>query len=201
MSGCDWSGCHPLLIEYHEREWGVPLFDDRTHFEFLMMEALQCGLSWTIVMKKRQIFRLCFDNFDSEAVAAYGEDDVQRIINTEGMLRSLPKIRAVIGNAACFNRIRQEFGSFSDYIWSFTDRKAVLYEGHGEGRVPVSNGLSDRISKDLKRRGFKFLGTVTVYSYLQSCGIINDHGSECGCYKRIVSSFPTVELPADNEKF
>lgn len=200
MSYCDWSGCHQLLIDYHDTEWGVPLHDDRMQFEFLMMEALQCGLSWTIVMKKRQIFRICFDNFDYDKVAAYDEADIERIMNTEGMLRSLPKIKAVIHNAKCYIKIREEFGSFSSYLWGFTDGKTILYDGHGEGRIPVSNGLSERVAKDLKKRGFKYLGKITLYSHLQACGIINDHGSDCPCYKRIVGNYPTVSLPPDNER-
>ena len=198
MSGCDWSGCHPIVSEYHDKEWGVPLHDDVKLFEFLMLECLQCGLSWETVMKKREIFRECFENYDFEKIACYGEDDIERIMNTDGMLRSLPKIRAVINNAARYIEVRNEFGSFSNYIWSYSDGKVIIYD-RGDRPVPPSNGLSERMSKDLKKRGFKYLGAVTVYSFLQSCGVINDHGHDCTCFKRIVASYPTVILPPDNE--
>jgi DNA-3-methyladenine glycosylase I len=188
------------VTEYHEKEWGVPLFDDVKLFEFLCLESLQCGLSWETVMKKRMIFRSCFDDYDYEKISLYNETDIARIMNTEGMLRSLPKIKAVINNAACYIKIRKEFGSFSDYLWAFSDKKVILYDGHGNGRIPASNGLSDRIAKDLKKRGFKFVGSVTVYSFLQSCGVVNDHSSDCACYQRIVNAFPTVNLPIDSEK-
>ena len=198
MSGCDWSGCHPIVSEYHDKEWGVPLFDDVKLFEFLMLECLQCGLSWETVMKKRQIFRECFDNYDFERIARYTDADIERIMNTKGMLRSLPKIKAVINNAARYMEIRNEFSSFSSYIWSYSENKVIIYD-RGQGRVPPRNGLSDRISTDLKKRGFKFLGPVTVYSFLQSCGVVNDHGHDCPCFERIVSTYPTVTLPPDNE--
>lgn len=198
MSGCDWSGCHPIVSEYHDKEWGVPLHDDVKLFEFLMLECLQCGLSWETVMKKREIFRECFENYNFDRISCYGEDDIERIMNTDGMLRSLPKIRAVINNAARYIEVRNEFGSFSNYIWSNSDGKAIIYD-RGDRPVPPSNGLSERMAKDLKKRGFKYLGAVTVYSFLQSCGVINDHGHDCPCFKRIVASYPTVILQPDNE--
>lgn len=201
MSGCDWSGCHPIVQEYHDNEWGVPLFDDVKLFEYLCLESLQCGLSWETVMKKREIFRKCFDGYDYEKIANYGDDEITGIAETEGMLRSIPKIKAVINNASCYIKIRTEFGSFSNYIWGFSDWKTIVYEGHGQGRVPVSNGLSEKIAKDLKRRGFKFIGAVTVYSFLQSCGVINDHGCDCECYKKIADKYPMAKLPSDKEKW
>lgn len=200
MSYCNWSSCEQLLIDYHDNEWGVPLFDDEKQFEFLMMEAMQCGLSWTLVMKKREIFRDCFDGFDFKKVADYDEKDIERIYNTPGMIRSLPKIRAVINNARCFVAICEEFGSFCDYLWGFTNGKTVLYNKHAEGFIPVSNGLSDDISRDLKKRGFKYLGSVTVYSHLQSCGIINDHSKDCPCYEKILALNETVTKRRDREK-
>ena len=192
MSSCDWGFTFEAMREYHDKEWGVPLHDDLKQFEFLMMEAMQCGLSWTLMMKKRGIFRSCFDNFDYRKIAEYTEDDIERIINTEGMIRSRKKIEAVISNARCYIAMIEEFGSFSEWLWSFSDGKTILYTGHGEGDIPVSNGLSDKIVKELKKRGFKYLGTVTVYSHLQACGIINDHGKDCPCYKRINDNWPTV---------
>ena len=192
MSSCGW-GLDPVNKKYHDTEWGVPLHRDQKQFEFLMMEVMQCGLSWGLMMKKREIFRKCFHRFDYDKVASYTERDVERIMNTEGMIRSKRKIEAVINNAKCFRQIRKEYGSFSKYLWSYSDGKTILYTGHERGEVPVSNGLSDEISKDLKKRGFKYLGTITIYSHLQACGIINDHGSDCPCYKRIVGKYPTVK--------
>ena len=191
MPYCDW-GLDPVNMKYHDEEWGVPLHDDRGQFEYLMMEVMQCGLSWGLMMKKREIFRVCFDNFDFDRIAAYDESDIERILNTDGMIRSRRKVEAIIHNARLFQKIREENGSFSDWLWAFSDGKTILYNGHEKGDIPVSNGLSDRICRELKRRGFKYLGTVTVYSHLQACGIINDHCDECPCYKRINGSNPTV---------
>ena len=189
-----------LLIKYHNEEWGVPLHDDQKQFEFLMMEVMQCGLNWNMMMEKREIFRTCFENFDYDKVAEYGEADIQRILDTPGMIRSCRKIEAVINNARCFQQIREEYGSFSDYIWNYSGGKTILYNKHADGWIPASNGLSERISKDLKKRGFKYMGEITVYSHLQACGIINDHGSDCPCYRRINDSHPTVNKRRDKEK-
>ena len=199
MGHCDWALSDERNRKYHDTEWGVPVHDDRQMFEHLTLECLQCGLSWSLMMKKREIFRRCFENFDCEKIAAYGEEDVRRILDTEGMLKSERKIRAVIGNARCYREIREEFGSFCAYLWSYTAGKTILYEGHAEGKIPVSNGLSDRISRDLIKRGFKFVGAVTIYSHLQACGLINDHASDCPCFHRINENYPTVNLPPDGE--
>lgn len=192
MAYCNWDSTSELNIQYHDTEWGIPLHDDRMQFEFLMMEVMQCGLNWNMMINKREIFRSCFDNFEYDRIADYNDDDIQRIMETEGMIRSRRKIEAIIGNARCFQKIREEFGSFSEYLWRYTDGKTILYNRHEEGYIPVSNGLSDTISKDLKRRGFKYLGTITVYSHLQACGIINDHDKDCPCYKRINDNYPTI---------
>jgi len=199
MAYCTWGEVNSLMREYHNREWGVPVHDDRTQFEHLMMEAMQCGLNWKMMLDKREIFRACFDQFDYDKVAAYDEADVERIMNYPGMIRSRRKIEAVIGNARCFQKIREEFGSFSEYIWDFAGGKTILYHKHADGWIPVSNGLSERISRDLKKRGFKYLGSITVYSHLQSCGIINDHDRTCPCYARINSRYPTVSRRRDRE--
>ncbi len=200
MTYCDyWDEASEINIRYHDEEWGVPLHDDCRQFEFLMMEVMQCGLNWNMMMQKREIFRNCFDGFDFDKVAQYGEADIQRILVTEGMIRSRRKIEAIISNAKCFQLIRNEFGTFCNYLWGFSDGKTILYNGHAEGWIPVSNGLSDRISRDLRKRGFKYLGPVTVYSHLQACGIINDHSKKCPCYARINKSHPTVRQLPDAE--
>ena len=200
MAYCNWGTDLDILIAYHDTEWGVPLHDDRGQFEFLMMEVMQCGLNWTMMMKKREIFRSCFDNFEYDKIAKYTEEDVDRILEVPGMIKSRRKIEAIINNAKCFQKIREEFGSFDSYLWAYSDGKTILYNKHGDGYIPVSNGLSDEISKDLKKRGFKYLGTVTVYSHLQACGMINDHGSDCPCYKRINAAHPTVRKRRYKEK-
>ncbi len=155
MGHCDWALSSDAMRAYHDNEWGMPVRDDRQMFEHLTLECLQCGLSWGLMMKKREIFRQCFENFEYDKIAAYGEEDVQRIMNTPGMLRPERKVRAVISNARCYQKIREEFGSFCAYLWGYTGGKTVLYDGHAQGRIPVSNGLSDEISRDLKKRGFK----------------------------------------------
>ena len=199
MSNCAWADMNEANRIYHDTEWGVPVHDDQQMFEHLSMECLQCGLSWDLMLKKREVFRRCFADFDFDAVAAFGDADVERILNTPGMIRSLRKVQAVINNARCYQQVREEFGSFCDYIWGFAGGKTILYQGHAKGAMPVSNGLSARMSKDLKKRGFKYVGPITVYSHLQACGIINDHDQDCPCYQRIVAAYPTVTKRRDHE--
>ncbi|MBR1443106.1 MAG: DNA-3-methyladenine glycosylase I [Firmicutes bacterium] len=192
MGYCNWDFSSEENKKYHDEEWGMPMRDDRGQFEFLMMEVMQCGLNWNMMIKKRDIFRSCFDNFQYEKIAEYGDSDIERIMNTEGMIRSKRKIDAIINNAKCFMQIRNEFCSFSNYLWRYSNNKTIVYNKHPEGFIPVSNGLSDDISKDLKKRGFKYLGTITIYSHLQACGIINDHDANCECFKKIVDKYPVV---------
>lgn len=184
MERCRWADGDPLLEKYHDTEWGMPLFDDRLHFEALSLEVMQCGLSWMTVLRKREALRAAFSDFDPAAVSKYDSSDVDRIIRAENVIRSERKIRAVISNAKAFLRIQDEFESFSRYIWSFTEGKVMRYPEHADGNMVARNELSDTISSDLKSRGFSFLGSVTVYSYLQSVGIINDHMSYCFCYAK-----------------
>ena len=199
MGYCTWAGMNEANQIYHDTEWGIPVHDDRQMFEHLTLECLQCGLSWDLMLKKREIFRECFCNFEYDCIATFGDEDVERILNTEGMIRSPRKVQAVINNARCYQKVREEFGSFCDYIWGYSGEKTILYQGHEKGPIPVSNGLSDRISKDLKKRGFKYVGAVTIYSHLQACGIICDHDPECPCYQKIVASHPTVRKRRDKE--
>lgn len=186
MERCQWCECNEKMRKYHDEEWGVPLYDDRKQFEFLMMEVMQCGLNWNMMIQKREIFRKCFENFDFDKISEYGESDVERILEVEGMIRSRRKIEAVIHNARCFQKIRAEFGSFSSYLWSFTEGKTYVYLEHQTAGVPASNELSERISKALKKRGLKYMGPVTVYSHLQACGMINDHRSSCFRYQELL---------------
>ncbi|MBQ1915786.1 MAG: DNA-3-methyladenine glycosylase I [Selenomonadaceae bacterium] len=188
------------MKKYHDEEWGIPVHEDLKQFEHLMMEVMQCGLNWNLVLQKREIFRQCFDGFDFDRVAGYGEDDIQRILAVPGMIRSRRKIGAVIHNAGCFQKMREEFGSFSDYLWAYSEGRTILYHRHELGEVPASNGLSDIISKDLKKRGFKYLGSITVYSHLQASGIVNDHSADCPCYQRIIDQYPTVRKRRTKER-
>lgn len=203
MGYCTWAGMNELNKVYHDTEWGIPVHEDRKMFEHLILECMQCGLSWDLMLKKRDVFRKCFDDFDFDRIAEYDDSDIDRIMNTEDMIRSPRKIAAVINNARCFRKVREEFGTFCDYLWAYSDGKTILYTGHNKdiAKIPVSNGLSKRISKDLKKRGFKYVGEITIYSHLQACGIINDHDEDCDCYKRINEQYPTVNKRRDKEVY
>lgn len=186
---CQWCQSNDLDLNYHDAEWGIPLHDDQKQFEFLMMEVMQCGLSWNLMLKKREIFRQCFDGFDYRKVAEYDEEKVQEIMETPGMIRSSRKIHAIISNARIFQEIIKEFGSFDNYLWGYTEGKTLVYKSHQTQWV-ASNELSDQISKDLRKRGFKYLGSITVYSHIQACGMINDHEERCFLYKQICENYP-----------
>lgn len=181
---CSWCCDNGIMQKYHDEEWGTPLHDDQKHFEFLMMEVMQCGLNWNMMLKKREIFRECFDHFDYQKIALYDEAKIQKILEIDGMIHSVRKIKAVINNAQCFLRIIQQFGSFDQYLWGYSNGKMKVYRSHQAGYPVTSNPLSDKISKDLKQYGFKFLGSITVYSHLQACGMINDHHPDCWKYAK-----------------
>jgi DNA-3-methyladenine glycosylase I len=200
MQRCNWGNVSEKMICYHDNEWGIPVHDDRKQFEYLMLEVLQCGLSWNLMIEKREIFRACFDGFDYERISNYTEQDVERILAYPGMIKSAGKVKAIINNAGCFMSIREEFGSFDNYLWKYSGGKTILYMGHQKGNIPAQNGLSGRISKDLKKRGFKYLGPVVVYSHLQACGMINDHTEDCFRFEIINRQCETVRKRRDNEK-
>ncbi len=189
MERCKWCCDNGIMQKYHDEEWGIPLHDDRKHFEYISMEVMQCGLSWTLMLKKRDIFKKCFDNFDYEKIALYDETDIERILLTDGMIRSKAKISAIIGNAKAFLSIIDEFGSFDSFLWSFTDGYTYIYLNDKDLHV-AKNELSEKISAELKKRGFKYLGPVTLYSHLQACGIINSHSSDCFMYDGLVKNNP-----------
>lgn len=174
---CSWANGDPLLERYHDEEWGVPLFDDRKQFEFLTLEVMQCGLSWMTVLRKREAMRAAFDGFDPERIAAYGEEKIASLLENPAIIRSEKKIRATVSNAARFLELRRQEGSFSKYLWDFVDGLPQRLPEQERGG-PVSE-LSDRVSADLKRRGFRFLGSVTVYAHLQAAGVIDDHEDSC----------------------
>lgn len=180
MKRCFWvDEKSEIYTKYHDEEWGVPKFDDRELFELLILESFQAGLSWITVLKKREDFRKSFDNFDVKKIANYDEMKVNELLQNPRIIRSKGKINATINNAKIFIKIQKEFGSFSNYIWNFTDRKVIK---NTTGERIVSSPLSDEISKDLKKRGMKYVGTVIIYSYLQAIGIIDDHDKDCFKY-------------------
>lgn len=182
----------PFYLPYHDCEWGTPVHDDRDHFMYLLMESMSCGLSWKLMLQKRDIFRDCFAGFDAGTVAAFTDNDVERIMDTPGMIRSPRKIRAMISNAQAFVRVQREFGSFDKYIWGFTEGRSLIYPSHQKEWV-VRNELSDRVSADLKKRGFKYVGSIIIYSHLQAIGIINDHRHYCFRYKQLLPNCTIAE--------
>lgn len=180
MKRCFWVDENSQIYkDYHDNEWGVPKYNDRELFELLILEGFQAGLSWITVLKKREAFRKAFDNFDVNKVADYNENKVNELLQNEGIIRSRGKINAAVLNAKIFIQIQKEYGSFSKYIWGFTDGKIIK---NTNNQFEVSTPLSDKISKDLKKRGMKYVGTVIIYSYLQAIGIVNDHETDCFKY-------------------
>jgi DNA-3-methyladenine glycosylase I len=176
---CAWCGNDALYQEYHDTEWGVPVYDDQKLFEFLLLECFQAGLSWITVLRKRNNFKLAFNDFDYKKIATYNETKIQELLQNEGIIRNKLKVYAAITNAQLFMQIQIEFGSFSNYLWKFTSGKPQINQPKTLKDVPATTPLSDAISKDLKKRGFKFVGSTVIYAYLQATGIVNDHVSNC----------------------
>jgi DNA-3-methyladenine glycosylase I len=176
---CKWCVGIPIYEKYHDEEWGVPVYDDQKLFEFLILETFQAGLSWITILKKRENFRLAFDNFNYSKVALYSEEKIQELIQNTGIIRNQLKIRSAVSNAISFMKIQEEFGSFSNYIWGFVDGKPVVNYPKILKEVPATTPLSDAISKDLKKRGFKFVGSTVVYAHIQATGMVNDHVEDC----------------------
>jgi len=177
---CTWCGSDPLYIKYHDEEWGKPVYDDKTLFEFLILEGAQAGLSWITILRRRESYRKAFADFDVEKVAKFDEKDVERLMQDEGIIRNRLKVNGAITNAKLFIGIQQEFGSFSNYIWGFLpDKKPILNQVEKMGDVPARTEISDRISKDMKKRGFKFFGTTICYAHMQATGMVNDHLINC----------------------
>lgn len=179
MNRCSWVNDNPLYIRYHDEEWGVASYDDGYLFEMLLLESFQAGLSWECILNKRENFREAFDNFDYNKISKYDENKINELINNKGIIRNKLKINAAINNSKIFIKIQKEYGTFSKYIWSFTNNKIIIHNGV---KLYTRNSLSDRISEDLKKRGMKFVGTVIIYSYLQAIGVIDDH--EIDCFKK-----------------
>lgn len=179
LKRCDWCGTDPLYIKYHDEEWGRPVFDDKTLFEFLILEGFQAGLSWITILRKRENFRKAFDNFDYTKIANYSDQKHQQLLLDEGIIRNKLKVKAATTNARAFLEVQKEFGSFSRYIWGFVDGKPIINNFTSMEEIPASTPLSDKISKDLKKRGFKFVGSTIVYAHMQATGMVNDHITNC----------------------
>jgi len=172
-------------ITYHDQEWGVPVHDDRIHFEFLILEGAQAGLSWATVLKKREGYRSMFAGFDPAIVASYGEKKISEILAFEGVIRNKLKVRSAVTNARCFLDIQNEFGSFDRYVWRFVGGEPIINNWKNLSEVPASTPESDKLSKDLKQRGFKFVGSTIMYAWMQACGLVNDHTTDCFRYQEL----------------
>lgn len=182
---CAWCGNDPLYVEYHDTEWGVPIFNDDKLFEFLILETFQAGLSWITVLRKRENFRKAFDHFDYKKIAQYDEKKFDSLLQNEGIIRNKLKIKATITNAMAFLEVQKEFGSFSKYIWQFIDGKPIKNKYNNMAELPANTVLSDTISADLKKRGFKFVGSTVVYAHMQATGMVNDHLTSCFRYNEV----------------
>lgn len=176
---CAWVSDDPIYIDYHDNEWGVPIYDDRLLFEFLILEGAQAGLSWLTILKRRENYRLCFDYFKAEKIANYDANICKKLLGNSGIIRNRLKIQSVITNAQAYLAVKQEFPTFSDYIWQFVDGKPIQNQWSSYDQVPVSTVMSDKMSKDLKKRGFKFVGTTICYAFMQAVGMVNDHLTCC----------------------
>jgi DNA-3-methyladenine glycosylase I len=182
---CDWPGNDEQMRKYHDEEWGVPVLDDKTHYEYLVLDAFQAGLSWKTILHRRKGFKKAFANFNYKKVAAFTKKDVTRLMKDEGIIRNRAKIEAAVSNAKAFMDVQKEFGSFNRYIWQFVNYKPIINKFKFSYEVPASTKESDAMAKDLKKRGFKFCGTTICYAYMQAAGMVNDHLTSCERYKKL----------------
>ncbi|MBD0830965.1 DNA-3-methyladenine glycosylase I [Aestuariibaculum sediminum] len=182
---CGWCVGDPLYEAYHDEEWGVPVYDDATLFEFLILETFQAGLSWITVLRKRENFRKAFDNFNYKTIALYKEDKINSLLEDSGIIRNKLKIKATVTNAQAFIKIQEEFGSFSQYIWKFVDGTPIKNKIQNYKNAPATTAISDQLSKDLKKRGFKFVGSTVMYAHMQATGMVNDHEVNCFRYHEV----------------
>lgn len=187
VTRCAWAGSDPLYVAYHDLEWGVPVHDDRLLFEFLILEGAQAGLSWSTILKKRENYRAAFDGFNPDVIARYDQAKVEDLLNNPGIVRNRRKIAATIGNAQAFLNIQDEFGSFDAFIWHFVDGTPIQNAWRSLAEIPANTPISDRMSKELLRRGFKFVGTTICYAYMQAVGMVNDHTVDCYRYPQLSS--------------
>ena len=186
MKRCPWCENDELYIKYHDEEWGIPVHDDKKHFEFLILEGVQAGLSWITILRKRENYRVAFDNFDPVKVAEYGDKKIDQLLNNSGIVRNRRKILASVNNAKRFLEVQKEFGSFDRYIWNFVNDKPVVNSWKSISEIPSKTKLSDEISKDLKKRGFKFVGSTIIYAHMQAIGLVNDHIVSCFRYNQLI---------------
>jgi len=184
---CEWCGTDPLYVAYHDKEWGVPIKDDNTLFEFLVLETFQAGLSWITVLRKRENFRKAFDNFNYRKIAGYDQEKIDSLLEDAGIIRNKLKVKATVTNAIAFMEVQKEYGSFSKYIWDFVGGKPIINTFEKMTDLPANTPLSDTISNDLKKRGFKFVGTTVVYAHMQATGMVNDHLVDCFRYAELTS--------------
>jgi DNA-3-methyladenine glycosylase I len=184
LKRCGWVNQDPLYIDYHDHEWGVPVYDDRLLFEYLNLEGAQAGLSWYTILKKRENYRIAFDHFNAEKIIQYDEKKIEELLQNEGIVRNKLKVNAVKTNAKAYLEVIKEFGSFSHYIWSFVDGMPIQNHFKDLSEVPATTEISDKLSKDLKKRGFKFVGSTICYAFMQAVGMVNDHIETCFCYSK-----------------
>lgn len=187
MERCPWCGTDPLYLRYHDEEWGAPLHDERKHFEFLLLETQQAGLSWITILRKREAYRRAFRNFDAEAVAGFSPGDIDELLLDSGIVRNRRKLEASVKNARAFLAICEAHGSFDAWLWGFVDGKPVVNHNRSLADIPVTTELSDRISAEMKGLGFAFVGSTTIYAHLQAIGVVNDHLVSCFRYKELTS--------------
>jgi DNA-3-methyladenine glycosylase I len=182
---CTWCGSDPQYVTYHDKDWGVPVYDDRLLFEMLILEGAQAGLSWLTILKKRDNYRRAFHNFESSRIASYDHKEIDRLLQDTGIVRNRLKIESAVKNARGFLQIQEEFSSFSDYLWRFVEGKPNINEWQDLSAIPANTKISDQLSKDLKKRGFNFVGSTICYAFMQSIGMVNDHTTDCFRYQEI----------------
>jgi len=185
---CAWVSDDDLYIEYHDKEWGVPQYDDQKLFELLILEGAQAGLSWYTILKKRENYRQSFDQFDAKKISGYTDKKIQELLNNPGIVRNKLKIESTVRNAKIFLDIQKEYGSFKKYIWSFVDGKPIVNNFKALKELPAKTEISDKMSKDLKKRGFNFVGSTICYAFMQAVGMVNDHTVDCFRYNQVLSS-------------
>ena len=190
VTRCAWVGIDPLYVAYHDKEWGVPVHDDRLLFEFLVLEGAQAGLSWLTILRKREGYRRAFAGFDPAAVAAFGPEDIERLLADPGIVRNRLKIGSAVANAHAFLRVRDEFGSFDAYVWGFTGGETIHNEWRTMGEIPAKTPEAERMSADLKTRGFRFVGPTICYAHMQATGMVNDHTVDCFRYEELRPGHP-----------
>jgi DNA-3-methyladenine glycosylase I len=185
LNRCEWCGTDPLYVKYHDEEWGVPVHDDRLLFEFLTLEGAQAGLSWITILRKRENYRKAFDNFDPAKISRYSEKKIEKLLNNNGIVRNRLKINSTVSNAKALLNIQKEFGSFDKYIWQFVDGSTKVNKWNSLKELPAKTEESDAMSKDLKKRGFKFVGSTICYAFMQATGMVNDHTVNCFRYREL----------------